>query len=336
LGFVALATLYITEPGARIEKEYQRLLVTKDDEVLLRVPLSRVSDVVLVGRTGATTPALLALLDAGIGLAFVSSSGALRGRLVPPLPKNIPLRHQQYARAQDQAFCLEVGRAIVGGKLRNERTLARRLGRSRAGSDESLIEQISRAIKGVKAADDLDSLRGLEGAGARAYFHILRQSLPEEWGFEKRVRRPPGDPVNALLSLGYTLLGQNMMTALEVVGLDPYDGFFHADKYGRPALALDLVEEFRSVIVDSVVLTVVNKRILKPGDFQPGSQGGFFLKQRGLKEFLTQYSARLQTEVFHPVAGRPLTYQKCFEVQAWQMRKAIEGQRESYLPFLAK
>ena len=331
-----MATLYVTEQGARIEKEYKRLLVTKDDEVLLRVPLSRVSDVVLVGWTGATTPALLSLLDAGIGLAFVSRTGALRGRLVPPMPKNIPLRHQQYARAQDEPFCLDVARAIVGGKLRNQRTLARRLCRSRAGLDESPIERITKAIKGVEAADDLDSLRGLEGAGARAYFQVFRQALSQDWDFEKRVRRPPGDPVNALLSLGYTLLGQGLMSAIEVVGLDPYDGFFHADKYGRPALALDLVEEFRSVIVDSVVLTVVNKRILKPDDFHPGSKGGFFLDQRGLKEFLTQYSARLQTEVLHPVAGRALTYQKCFEVQAWQMRKLIEGKRGSYLPFLAK
>jgi CRISPR-associated protein Cas1 len=328
-----LATLYVTEQGARIEKEYKRLLVTKDDEVLLRVPLSRVSDVVLVGWTGATTPALLALLDAGIGLAFVKRTGALRGRLVPPMPKNIPLRHQQYARAQDEAFCLEVARAIVGGKLRNQRTLALRLCRSRAGLDESLVERISRAIQGVKVADDLDSLRGLEGTGARAYFQILRQALPEEWGFEKRVRRPPGDPVNALLSLGYTLLGHGLMSAIEVVGLDPYDGFFHADKYGRPALALDLVEEFRSVIADSVVLTVVNKSILDPNDFRPGSKGGVLLTQRGLRQFLAQYSARLQTEIIHPWAGRRLTYQKCFEVQAWQMRKVIEEKVEEYRPF---
>ena len=328
-----MATLYVTEQGARIEKEYKRLLVTKDDEVLLRVPLSRVSDVVLVGWTGATTPALLALLDAGIGLAFVSRSGALRGRLVPPLPKNIPLRHQQYARAQDEAFCLDIARAIVGGKLRNQRTLARRLSRSRAGLDESLIERISRAIKGVKAADDLDSLRGLEGAGGRAYFQILRQALAQEWRFEKRVRRPPGDPVNAMLSLGYTLLGHGLMSAIEVVGLDPYDGFFHADKYGRPALALDLVEEFRSVIVDSVVLTVVNKGILDPNDFRPGPKGGVLLTQRGLGQFLAQYSARLQTEIIHPWAGRPLTYQKCFEVQARVMRKVMEGKAEEYRPF---
>lgn len=331
-----MATLYVTEPGARIEKEYRRLLVTKEDEVLLRVPLSRVSDVVLVGWTGATTPALLALLDAGIELAFVSRSGKLRGRLVPPTAKNIPLRHKQYERATEEGFCLEMARAIVGGKLRNERTLARRLCRGHAEIETGAIEEITLAIKQVDDAPDMDTLRGLEGAGARAYFRVFRQSLALEWGFEKRVRRPPGDPVNAMLSLGYTLLGQNMMTALEVVGLDPYDGFFHADKYGRPALALDLVEEFRSVIVDSVVLTVVNKRMLMPDDFRPGPKGGVILGRSGLREFLSQYTARLQTEVIHPLAGRRLTYQKCFEVQARLLRKVIEGQAEAYSPFLTK
>jgi CRISPR-associated protein Cas1 len=328
-----MATLYVTEQGARIEKEYKRLLVTKDDEVLLRVPLSRVSDVVLVGWTGATTPALLALLDAGIGLVFVSRTGTLRGRLVPPTPKNIPLRHQQYARAQDEPFCLDVARAIVGGKLRNQRTLAFRLRRSHPEIEEGLIEKITAAIEGVQDSDDMNTLRGLEGAGARAYFHILRQALSEGWDFEKRVRRPPGDPVNALLSLGYTLLGHSLMSAIEVVGLDPYDGFFHADKYGRPALALDLVEEFRSVIVDSVVLTVVNKEILDLDDFRPGPKGGVLLTRRGLRQFLAQYSARLQTEIIHPWAGRRLTYQKCFEVQARLMRKVIEGKAEEYRPF---
>lgn len=327
-----MATLYVTEQGARIEKEYKRLLVTKDDEVLLRVPLSRVSDVVLVGRTGATTPALLTLLDAGIGLAFVSRTGALRGRLVPPMPKNIPLRHQQYARAQDETFCMNVARAIVGGKLRNQRTLAFRLRRSHPEIEERPIEEITAAIERVQDNDDMNTLRGLEGAGARAYFQILRQALPEEWSFEKRVRRPPGDPVNAMLSLGYTLLGHSLMSALEVVGLDPYDGFFHADKYGRPALALDLVEEFRSVIVDSVVLTVVNKGILDPNDFRPGPKGGVLLTRRGLRPFLAQFSARLQTEIIHPLAGRRLTYQKCFEVQARLIRKVIEGKTEEYRP----
>ena len=158
----------MTEPGARIEKEYRRLLVTKEDEVLLRVPLSRVSDVVLVGWTGATTPALLALLDAGIELAFVSRSGKLRGRLVPPTAKNIPLRHRQYERAIDEGFCLEIARAIVGGKLRNERTLARRLCRGHDEIAAASVEAITAAIGQVEDARGMDSLRGRAGAGARA------------------------------------------------------------------------------------------------------------------------------------------------------------------------
>ena len=331
-----MATLYVTEQGARLEKEYRRLLVTKEDEVLLRTPLSRVSHVVLVGQVGATTPALLTLLDTGVGLTLINQAGQLRGHLLPPAARNIPLRHKQYERAQDAAFCLEVARAVVGGKLRNQRTLARRLCRSRPGVDEALVGRITAAIKGVGAAEDMAALRGLEGAGARAYFAILRQALEPGWGFEKRERRPPADPVNALLSLAYTLLGHSLMAALEVVGLDPYDGFFHADKYGRPALALDLVEEFRSVIGDSLVLTLVNKNILEVDDFEKGARGGVYLSQAGLRKFFQQYTARLNTRVLHPLAGRQLTYQQVFEVQARLMRKVIEGEIDRYAPFVAK
>ena len=331
-----MATLYVTEPGARLEKEYRRLLITKDDEVIMRVPLSRVTEVVLIGWVGVTTPALLALLRAGIGLSFVSRIGRLEGRLSPPMARNIPLRHQQYRQAQKSAFCLEIARSIVQGKLRNQRTMARRLCRRHSTINAAQIAKISQAVHQVSSATSMARLRGLEGTGARAYFRILRESLHRHWEFEKRTRRPPTDPVNALLSLGYTLLTQNMMTAIEIAGLDPYDGFFHADKHGRPALALDLMEEFRSVIVDSVVLTLLNKRMLKPDDFQHGGQGQVTLRRRGLRRFFTQYSARLQTEVIHPVAGRRLTYQKCFEVQARLLRKVIEGQERFYVPFATK
>lgn len=331
-----MATLYVTEQGAQVEKEYQRLLVTRDDEVLFQVPLSRVSEVVLVGQVGVTTPAMLALLEAGVGLTLVSRSGALRGRLVPPTPRHIPLRHRQYERARDEAFCLGVARAIVGGKLRNARTLVRRWCRKFPAIGAAAAGIITQAIRGAEAATDLDALRGLEGVGTRAYFRAFRQVLRREWEFPRRARRPPTDPINALLSLGYTLLGQNMMTALEVVGLDPYDGFFHADKYGRPALALDLMEEFRGVVVDSLVRMVINKRMLQADDFQIGPEGEVILTRSGLRVFLTQYSARLETEVIHPLFGRRLTYQKCFEVQARLLRAVIEGKRETYLPFRAK
>ncbi len=332
-----MPTLYVTEPGARIEKQYRRILVTNtDDEVLLSVPLTHVTDVVIVGSVGVTTQAMLSLLDAGVSFSIISRAGKLLGRLVPPSEGNIFLRRLQYQRAADPAFCLPIARQIALGKLKNQRALARRLCRLNAGLPNANIEKINAAIKEAETGQSLDGLRGQEGAGARAYFDVFRAALNAEWDFKKRSRRPPADPANALLSFGYSLLTQNMMTALEVAGLDPYDGFFHADVYGRPALALDLVEEFRALIVDSVVLTVINKRILSPEDFDPGPEGGFFLKRHAMRKFLAQYNARLQTAVIHPLAGRAITYQKCFETQAWQLRHVIEGKAEMYQPFLTR
>jgi len=332
-----MSTLYVTEPGARLEKEHSRLLVSKDDEVLLSVPLSQVSEVVLVGWAGVTTPAQLALLDAGVGLTLVTRSGKLRGRLRPAKVHNLPLRRAQYARGQELGFCREVSRAIVAGKLANCRAMGMRILRKCKESRDlaalqGQLQRLSMALGRTEEAEDADELRGLEGNGTRAYFALLRAGLQWEGeAFSTRTRRPPKDPVNALLSFGYTLLTDALFTAAELVGMDPYAGFFHADKYGRPALALDLVEEFRPLIVDSVVLTVINKRILGGRDFEQ-REGGVYLTRRGLRKFLQQFTRRLNTPVYHPLAARALTYQKCFEVQARQLRKVIEGSVERYIP----
>jgi len=331
-----MPTLYVTEPGARVEKEYGRFLVTKDDEVLLAVPAVRVQQVVLVGSVGVTTQALIALLNAGVGLTLISAAGKLLGRLLPGEALHIPLRHAQYQRAADPAFCLLVSRAYVRGKLCNCRTLARRWARTNAQVDVRQIERITQCLRRLPMAGDLATVRGLEGEASKAYFAVLRQVLRPGLGFDKRVRRPPTDPVNALLSLGYTFLTDNLMAACEIVGLDPYDGFFHADKYGRPALALDLMEEFRALVVDSVVLNVVNRGMLAADDFHPGPEGGLYLKPAALREFCRQYSARLNTEIVHPGVGRSLSYQKCFEVQARALRQVIEGRRTAYIPFIAE
>ena len=336
-----MATLYVTEPGARIEKEYRRILVTRRDEVLKAVPLSRLSEVVLVGRgVGATTPALHALLEAGVGLTLIARTGRLLGRLVPPMPKNIPARQGQYAAAADPAFCLRLSRAIVAGKLRNSRAMVRRVIRGRPeidrASTEADVAEIARCLKAVLRADSLDRVRGLEGRAARVYFGVWRRAFAGEMRYERRTRRPPRDPINALLSLGYSLLTQNMMTACEVAGLDPYDGFFHADKHGRPALALDLVEEFRAIVVDALVRALVNKRMLGADDFT-GSEGeGVYLTRRGMRVFCAQYSRRLNVRVVHPFYGRRLTYQQCFEVQARLLRKTIAGELDAYPPFVVK
>jgi CRISPR-associated protein Cas1 len=343
-----MPTLYVTEPGARLEKEYRRLLVVKDDEVLLSVPLAQVSEVVLMGNSGVTTPALLALLDAGCGLSLVRRGGELRGRLRSAQAHNLPLRRRQYACAAQPDFCLELSRRIVIAKLKNSRTLLRRMLRGRqmradpqkqAGGAQALA-QLNHALALAPAAASLEALRGLEGQAAKAYFAVLRAALRPEMSFDKRTRRPPGDPANALLSLAYSLLTNCLFTTCELADLDPYQGFYHADKYGRPALALDLVEEFRGVIADSVALSLINNRMLQEKDFERGAEEprpGVYLTRRGLRLFLEQFSRRLQAAVFHPLAGRALSYQKIFEVQARGLRKAIEqDDPRLYQPFLVK
>ncbi len=419
-----MATLYVTEPGARVEKEHGRLLVTKEDEVIAAAPLAHVSEVVLVGGVGVTTPAMLTLLDNGAGLTLISPTGQLRGRLRPAEALNVLLRRAQYQRAGEARFALEISRAIVAGKLRNCRTLARRMARGKEemenpkaqapnpkGERESELAEgenpkpvvsdayaepsqvpssksqvladrrseareaspegarmeeqesesawaeaqeafgrLNQALANVPLARDVAELRGLEGQGSKAYFRVLRAALRAELTFEKRTRRPPKDPANALLSLAYSLLTNALFTAAEVAGLDAYAGFFHADKYGRPALALDLVEEFRPIVADSVVLSVVNRRMLEPDDFEtltpgpvsdrPSGRGaggeGVRLSRRGLRVFLMQFTRRLQTEVYHPTAGRALSYQKIFEVQARALRQCIERGEPDYQPFLAR
>ncbi len=333
---VFMATLYVTEQGARIEKEYRRILVTNGDDVLLAVPAARVDHVVLVGRVGATTPALLSLLEEGVGLSLVNRWGKLRGRLLPAGGKNLALRRRQYERAKEESFCLAVSKAVVQGKLRNARNMARRLQRTRPGVDDHLIERIKNALVQTPKAADLAVLRGIEGGAAKAYFGFLRHVLDPEWAFNRRNRRPPTDPVNALLSLGYSLLTVNLMTACEIVGLDPYEGFLHADKYGRPALALDLVEEFRAVIVDSVVVDILNHGRLHALDFEARGSGGVYLNRRGARIFFEAYTHRLNTTSIHPLAGRALSYQKIFEVQARQLRKVIEGSEPHYRPFIRR
>lgn len=328
-----MATLYVTVQGARIEKEYRRLLVTKDDEVLFAVPAVRVSEVVFVGRVGATTPAMISLLDEGIPLSMVTRAGKLRGRLAAPKPTNLALRHAQYDQGRDPQFCLAVARAIVAGKLRNSLSLTHRMRRTWPGIPLSDLDTIGEALEAARDAGDLDTLRGLEGTAARAYYRVLRRGLRAGMTFSRRTRRPPRDPVNALLSFGYTLLTQNLIAACEIVGFDPYDGFFHADKRGRPALALDLVEEFRAVVVDSVVRRVVNQRVLGPEDFVQGDKGGVYLTRRGLRVFLRHYTHRLNTRIMHPYAGRRLTYQKIFEVQARILAKVVLGKLDAYRPF---
>lgn len=332
-----MPTLYVTEPGARIEKEYERILVTKEDEVILRLPIQNVDAVALVGPVGATTQALHALLARGVPLFLVKTNGELLGRLAPAQGYHLALRQAQYRRDDDADFALRFARAIVAGKIRNQQVLASRIARRRKSETlRACLAQLKEAEAKARACESMDSLFGIEGSAARVHFDVLAEAFDPKWGFEKRTRRPPRDPVNALLSLGYTFLGYAMMTALEIAGLDPYLGYFHQETYGRPALALDLIEEFRAPLVDSLTLGLLNRRLLREQDFGRDEADGVRLSPRGLRVFFREFSDKLESRVTVRRIGRPLSYRKLMEVQARRLANVLLGKAEGYEPFDAR
>jgi CRISPR-associated protein Cas1 len=261
-----MPVLYLTEQGSIVRKTSDRLIVEKDHEVLLEVPCLKLDTVLIFGNVQVTTQALAEMLDHGIELAFLSRSGRLRGQLTPPKAKNLRLRMSQYEASRSEAFGLRLARTIVAAKIGNAAAVLRGFRRNHpeAVSREE-IHDLEAAGASVESAGSLESLLGVEGAAAVRYFHCLGRRVPAEMGFTGRNRRPPRDPFNALLSFGYVLVGQELQSLLDAMGFDPYLGVYHQVDYGRPSLALDLLEEFRAPLVDRLSATLVSTGVLKQG-----------------------------------------------------------------------
>jgi CRISPR-associated protein Cas1 len=257
---------------------------------------------------------------------------------MPEFSKNGLLRVEQHKAALDAKRRLELARGFVAGKLANLRTfLGQKADKSAKSEVKRLIKQLKDAQRGARRTRKLEQLRAYEGAGSAAYFSGFRYMIKTpEFTFETRVRRPPTDPVNALLSFGYTLLAHDMFAAVNVVGFDPYVGYLHAEEYGRPSLPLDLMEEFRPVIVDAMVLAIINQGIVTRADFQQAGENACLLTDEGRKKFLAQYEQRRNTEFTHPVLERKMTYQQSLEQQARQLSKTLQGELEAYPPLCMK
>jgi len=289
-----MATLYLNEQQAIVKKRDGYLIVQYPDKRRVEVPLIKVSQVVVSGDVTLTTPALHTLLEMGIEICFLSLYGHFRGRLSPPSAKNALVRREQYRAHIDQVRALRVARGCVRGKLENMRTMLLRANRSL--QDPGMSEAagaLHRMIQQVERTHTIGALLGIEGNGSAAYFGVFQKLLRDPFTFTHRRRRPPTDPVNALLSLGYTLLLHQVSAAIQIVGLDPYLGFLHQPRQGRPALALDLMEEFRPIVADSVVLNVLNHHILTANDFQE-ELGVVHLKAEARKTFYAKFEERLQ------------------------------------------
>ncbi len=326
-----MGTLYLTEQGAVVTKTGERLLVRKDGKLLEDLPALHIDQIVVFGNAGFTTPAVGYILENGIDVAYLSQHGRYRGRLQSTWTKDASLRYQQYRCALDTTFCLRLAQAIVTGKVRNAVAFCRRQRRLTREGKQHLMA-IEALLPKIPTAATLEQLMGYEGAAAALYYRVLRSFLKTDLGFQRRQAHPPTDPVNALLSLGYTLLYNHLYAAINIVGLDPYQGFFHQRKHGHAALASDLVEEWRALIVDSIVLTVINRREIRQDDFQRTDRG-LSLNKPALTRFVKRYDARVSETVFVPAIQGKTSYRRAFELQVRQLARVLTEEQASYQPF---
>jgi len=334
-----MSVLYLAEQGATLRKHGDTLLVSKNGQDLEEIPASKVGQVVIFGNVNITTPAIKYLLKNGIDCAFCSSAGKYHGRLFSTESKFGQLRRSQYKAVMDENLKLSMAIQFIKGKFTNQRAFLLRYRRRGQETEVSrAIAALESALGTVNTVGDLDSLLGLEGYIGAMYFDTLGSLLKQDLGFTGRVKRPPTDPVNSMLSLGYTLLVYDAQAAIRTVGLDPFLGFLHSTQYSKPSLALDLIEEFRTIIVDSIVLRLVNNGVLKREDFsmQIGFGGMVLLKQEALRTLIKQYEERMLTEVIHPVSNIKVNYRRCLELQARQVARVMTQKQNQYEPFLVR
>lgn len=338
-----MSTLYVTTEDTVLRKADERLKVTKQKETLIDVPLLKVSSIVLFGRVSVTPDAMQSLLEHQIDLCFLTAFGKYIGRMQPPVSGNSLLRKAQFRAAESAHQCLKFSQGFIKGKLANMRVLLVRQAREeQEGSErhralDAAITRIKLAESSLARAQDVDQARGYEGEASAQYFGVFDHLIKQNGlTFEKRLKRPPTDPVNAMLSFGYALLANDLHSAINIVGLDPYVGYLHADRHGKPSLALDLMEEFRALVVDSVVLTMINKRMVTPDDFDRQLGGVCNMKDAARRTFLRQYEERKLTEFRHPIFNYKMSYRQAFEMQTRILAKALKGEIEEYVPLLTK
>ncbi|WP_448382286.1 CRISPR-associated endonuclease Cas4g/Cas1g [Desulfosoma sp.] len=336
--------LYVQSPASYVRKEGERLVVQENNETVAEARLGDVSQVVLFGAAGMSTPALHECFRREIPVTYLSYGGWFLGHSVGTGHRNVETRTHQYRTSFDSEKCLQLARGWIAAKIANCRTLLRR--NWRVEKDDSsppaeLMALMKADTRAAAGATSLESLLGVEGAAASRYFqHFGRMLKAEEdarmtFDFHKRNRRPPRDPVNALLSFAYAMLVREWTMALSAVGLDPYRGFYHQPRYGRPALALDMMEPFRPLIADSTVITAINNGEIQPKDFIHAA-GSCALAPSGRKKFIVGFERRLAHEITHPVFKYKVSYRRVLEVQARLLVRYLAGEISYYPNFVTR
>jgi CRISPR-associated exonuclease Cas4/CRISPR-associated protein Cas1 len=333
--------LYVQEPGARIGKSGETLVV-ETEQGKTAVALGDISELVLQGPISLSTPAVAALLREEIPVTWASSGGWVLGHTVSTGHRNVSIRIDQYRAAFDAHRSFAFARSLVAAKIRNSRVFLRR--NHKAGDEaerDAALDALARLADRAPHAASESELLGVEGEAAARYFRLFPTMLGEAarefpaFAFDKRTRRPPADPVNAMLSFAYTLLTRTWLVALSAVGFDPYLGFFHKPRFGRPALALDMMEPFRPILADSTVIQAINNGEVKADGFVAAGPS-VNLKPHARKAFIAAYERRLDQEVTHPQFGYRVSMRRLLEVQARLLARHLSGEVDPYPHYLVR
>lgn len=338
-----LNTLYVTSAESYLHKDGENVVVRSGDQIRLRLPVHTLSSIVCFGPV-TVSPFLLGLCaERGVGISFLSEHGHFLARVQGPVSGNVLLRRAQYRMADDPERRAGIARIIIAAKIANSRNVllraSRESGPPASGPLDDAARRLSFLLQETAAATSLDVLRGIEGEAARSYFSVFNYLILSDdpaFSFSQRSRRPPLDPVNALLSFCYTLLVHDCQGAIESVGLDPAVGFLHTDRPGRPSLALDLMEEFRPWLADRLVLTLINRKQIAPSDFRTLDDGAVLLNEDARKLVLKSWQQRKQAEVHHPFLDDDAPIGLLPYLQAMILARTLRGDLPAYVPFIPK
>ncbi len=331
-----LRPVYLNTQGLRIGKSGALLQVKEKDNLVQEIRIGEICQLNLMGNVQITTQAVQALCESEIPITYFSQGGWFYGITTGLSTKNVFLRERQFALATQPWFCCRLARKLVAGKVRNQRTMVLR---NHIEPDRVVLKGLRDMAEQAERAKDLQQLLGIEGNAARLYFGSFSGFVKTEnslrFDFEGRNRRPPRDGVNALLSLGYSMLTKDLTIACYRIGFDPMMGFYHQPRFGRPALALDLMEPFRPLIVDSAVITAINTEMIGPGDFVSAGNS-VALTPSGRKAFFRSYELRMDQLVTHPLFGYRVTYRRLLEIQGRLLAKTFEGELDEYPAFVTR
>lgn len=336
-----LNTLYITKPDAFLSKDGSNVVVSVKQQELFRIPSINIESIVTFGYIGVSPGLMKLCSDNGISLTFLSPNGRFISRIQGATQGNVLLRKAQYSLSDEDGWSLHLAKLIIAAKIRNYRSILKRYNRDYGGCKE--IEDAANMLEVNKChalkAENKTTLMGIEGIASNIYFNVLPILIlnqKESFPFHGRNRRPPKDAVNAMLSLAYTLIANDISSALETVGLDPYVGLLHSLRPGRTSLALDIMEEFRAYLGDRFVLSLINKRQITPKDFLYQGDNGVILTDNGRKTFLTAWQNRKRETIIHPYLNEKVEIGLLPYIQALMLARFIRKDIDDYPVFLIK